>query len=137
MIRLHTAHADAKLRALCTAWAATADAQAGKFRWKTTDNINRWRRFSKLQPEFLYLTVVEPLDDLDHWGVLNILCVMLPKLTPAEDETGVVMPQTKAALYHQSKEVRAAVSSIFSKPVNWQQALDLTARDGQLLGTQY
>ena len=62
---------------------------------------------------------------------------MFPKLTPVEDETGVVMSQTKAALYHQSKEVRAAVSSIFSTPVNWQQALDLTARDGQLLGTQY
>ena len=49
----------------------------------------------------------------------------------------MVMSQTKAALYHQSKEVRVAVSSIISKPVNWQQALDLTVRDGQLLGTQY
>ena len=49
----------------------------------------------------------------------------------------MVMPQTKAALYHQSKEVRTAVSSIISKPVNWQPALDPIARDGQLLGTQY
>ena len=62
---------------------------------------------------------------------------MLPKLTPAEDETGVVMPQTKAALYHQSKEVRAALSSIIIKPANWQSALDLIARDGQPLVTQY
>ena len=82
-------------------------------------------------------TVVEPLDYLDYWGVLNVLWVMLPKLTPVEDETGVVMPQTKAALYHQSKEVRTAVSSIISKPVNWQPALDPIARDGQLLGMQY
>ncbi|TDH66912.1 hypothetical protein CCR75_000413 [Bremia lactucae] len=50
--------------------------------------------------ELLCPTVVEPLDDLDHWGVINVLCVMLPKLAPVEDETKVVMPETKAALYH-------------------------------------
>ena len=41
VIRLYTAHADAKHRSLCTRWAATADAQAGQIPWKTTDNIHR------------------------------------------------------------------------------------------------
>ncbi|TDH72661.1 hypothetical protein CCR75_008472 [Bremia lactucae] len=39
----------------------------------------------------------------------------------------VVLPQTKAGLYHQSKELRAAVSSIMSKPGNLHPALDLIA----------
>ena len=34
VIRQHTSHADAKLRELCTGWAATADAQTGSIRWK-------------------------------------------------------------------------------------------------------
>ncbi|CAI5703594.1 unnamed protein product [Peronospora effusa] len=63
------------------------------------------RKFSKLQPELLCATVVEPLPDLDQWGVLNVLCVLLPHLAPVENETKVVMPQSKAALYHLSKEV--------------------------------
>ena len=137
VIRQHTSHADAKLRELCTGWAATADAQTGSIRWKTTDNIQRWRRLSKLQPELLSPTVVQPLDDLDQWGVLNVLCVLLPKLAPVEKETDVLMPQTKAALYHLSRELRAAVYSIICKPANWQPAIDLIAHDGQLLDPQY
>ena len=129
----HTTHADVKLRDLCTGWAATADRQSGQIRWRTTDNIQRWRRFIKLQPELLCATVVEPLADLDHWGVLNALCVLLPKLAPIEVETNVVMPQTKAVLYHLSTEVRAAVAGILCKPANWQPALDLISRKGQLL----
>ena len=38
------------------------------------------RKIQKLQPGLLYATVVEPLSDLDQWGVLNVLCVLLPKL---------------------------------------------------------
>ncbi|TDH65702.1 hypothetical protein CCR75_002988 [Bremia lactucae] len=118
-------------------WDATADGQAGRIQWKTTDNIYRWRRSIELQPELSCPTAVEPLDDLDHWGVLNVLSLMFPKLAPVEDEANVAMPQTKAALNHQSKEVRATVSSIISKPANWHPALDLIACDGQLLGPQY
>ena len=99
------------------------------------DNIQRWRRFYKLQPELLCATVVEPLADLDHWGILNVMCVLLPRLASVEVETNVVMPQTKAVLYHLSKEVRTAVFSIICKPANWQPALDLIARDGQLLNS--
>ena len=133
VIRLHTIHADAKLRDLCTGWAAMADGQIGQIRWRTTDTIQRWRRFSKLQPYLLCATVVEPLGDLDHWGVLNVLCVLLPKLAPIDIKTDVVMPQTKPVLYHLSKEVRAAVVGILCKPANWHRALDLIARGDQLL----
>ena len=45
----------------------------------------------------------------------------------------VVMPQTKAVIYHLSEEVSTAVLSILCKPANWQPALDLIACDGQLL----
>ncbi|TDH71266.1 hypothetical protein CCR75_007912 [Bremia lactucae] len=55
---------------------------------------------SKLQPELLCPTVGEPLDDLDHWGVPSVLCVMLLKLAPVEDEAKVVILETKAALCH-------------------------------------
>ena len=72
--RLHTTHADTKLRDLCTGWTATADGQTGQIRWRTTDNIQRWRRFSKLQPDLLCATVVEPLSYLDQWGAL-MFCV--------------------------------------------------------------
>ena len=58
------------------------------------------------------------------------------QLTPVENETKVVMPQTKAALYHLSEEVHAAVFSIICKPSDWQPALDLIAWDGQLLDPQ-
>ena len=47
------------------------------------------------------------------------------------------MPQTKDVLYHLSTEMRAAVVGILCKPATWQPALDLIARDGQLLETQY
>ena len=97
------------------------------------DNIQRWRRFSKLQLDLLCATVVEPPADLEHWGVLLVLCVLLPQLAPIEIETDVVMPQTKAVLYHLYKEVRVAVVGILCKPANWQPKLDLIARDGQLL----
>ena len=43
------------------------------------------------------------------------------------------MPQAKAVLYHLSIEVRAAVVGILCKPANWQPALDLIDREGQLL----
>ena len=78
-------------------------------------------------------TVVEPLANLDRWGVPNVLCVFLHQLSPIEIYTDVVMPQTKPLLYHLSKEVRAAVVSVLCKPANWQPALDLIARDGQLM----
>ena len=136
VIRQHTSHADEELRELCKGWAATADAQTGHIRWRTTDNIQRWRRLSKLQPDLLCATVVEPLSDLDQWGVLNVLCLLLPRLAPIEVKTNVVMPQTKAVLYHLFKEVRAAVFSIICKPANWQPALDLIAKDGQVLDSR-
>ena len=63
--------------------------------------------------------------------------MLLPQLAPVEDETKVVMSQTKAVLYHLSTEVRAAVSSILCKPTDCQMVLDLIARDGQLLDHQY
>uniref|UniRef100_A0AAV1U7U0 Uncharacterized protein n=1 Tax=Peronospora matthiolae TaxID=2874970 RepID=A0AAV1U7U0_9STRA len=136
VIQEHTTHADEELRELCKGWAATADAQTGHIRWRTTDDIQRWRRFSKLQPDLLCATVVEPLSDLDQWGVLNVLCLLLPKLALIEVKTNVVMPQTKAVLYHLSKEVCAAVISIISTPSNWQPALDLIAQDSQLLDSR-
>ena len=49
-------------------------------------------------------------------------CVLLPQLAPVEDETKVVMPQSKAVLYHLSTEVRAAVSGILCEPANCQLA---------------
>ena len=49
----------------------------------------------------------------------------------------MVMPQTKAVLYHLSTEMQAAVSGILGKRANWQMALGLIARDGQLLDHQY
>ena len=49
----------------------------------------------------------------------------------------VVMPQSKAGLYHVSNEVHAAVSSILCKPANWQPTIEIIARDGQLLDPQY
>ena len=134
--RLHTTHADTKLRDLCTGWTATADGQTGQIRWRTTDNIQRWRRFSKLQPDLMCASVVEPLGELNHWGILNVLCVSLPKLAPIEIETDVVMPQAKAVLYHLSIEVRAAVVGILCKPANLQPALDLIYRDGHRLEPQ-
>ena len=79
----------------------------------------------------LCATVVEPLADLYHWGILNFMCVLLPQLAPVEVETNVVMPQTKAVLYHLSKEVCAAAFSILCKPANCQPALVVIARDGQ------
>ena len=98
VIRQHTTNADEELRELCKGWAALADAQTGPIRWRTTDNIQRWRRFKKIQPEFLCATVVEPISDLDHWGIFTVICVLLPKLATIEVETNVVMPQTKAVL---------------------------------------
>ena len=56
---------------------------------------------------------MKPLSDLNHvGGVLNVLCVLLSKRAPVEDGMTVVVPQSKAGLYHVSKEVRVAVSSI-------------------------
>ena len=78
----------------------------------------------------------KPLRDLDHWGIHNILCVLLPHIAPVEDETKVVMPQTKPVLYHLTTEVRAVVSGILRKRANWQMALDLISSDGQLLDHQ-
>ena len=81
---------------------------------------------------------MKPLRDLDHWGILNVMCVLLPQLAPVEDgKTKVVMTQSKAVLYIISAEVHAAVSGILCKPANWQIALDHIARDGQLLDHQY
>ena len=77
--------------------------------------------------------LVKPLANLDHWGILNVLCILLPQLAPVEVETNVVMPQTKAVLYHLSEEVRTAVVGLLCKPANWQPPLGLIARDGQLL----
>ena len=69
--------------------------------------------------------------------MFNDLCVLVPQLAPVENETKVVMTQYKAVLYIISAEVHAAVSGILCKPANWQIALDLIARDGQLLDHQY
>ena len=119
VIRQYNTHGDAIIRDLCTGWAATIDGQTNQIRWRTTDNVQRWLRFSKLQPELLCATVVEPLADLGHWGVLNVLCVLIPKLALIKIETYVIIPQTKAVLYHLSKEVRAAVFSIHCNPASW------------------
>ena len=97
------------------------------------DNIQQWRPFSKLQSDLLCATVVEPHGGLNNWRVLNVLCVLLPKLAPIEIETDVIMSQTKTVLYHLSLEMRAAVVGILCKPANWQPALDVIACDGQLL----
>ena len=86
---------------------------------KTDINIQRCRLFSKLQPDLLCAIVVETLGDLNHWGVHNALCVLLPQLAPIELETDVVMTQTKAVLYHLPTEVRAAVIGIPCKPASW------------------
>ena len=72
------------------------------------------------------MTVVEPLADLNHWGILNVLCVLLPQLAPIEIETDVVMPQTKDVLYHLSNEVRAAVVGILCKHANGNRRLTLS-----------
>ena len=63
--------------------------------------------------------------------------MLLPQLAPVEDETKVVMPQTKAVLYPLSTVVRAAVSDILCRPDNCQMALKVIARDGLLLDHQY
>ena len=75
VIRQHANHHDVRLRELCTGWAATADGQKGKIRWRTTDSIQRWRRFNTMQPDLLCVTVVTPVTDIDHWGVLNVLSI--------------------------------------------------------------
>uniref|UniRef100_M4B583 Uncharacterized protein n=1 Tax=Hyaloperonospora arabidopsidis (strain Emoy2) TaxID=559515 RepID=M4B583_HYAAE len=137
VIREHTTHADERLRELCTGWDALADDQYGQVSWKTTVNIQRIGKFKKLQPELLCATVVESLSDLDHWGFLNVLCVLLPRIVTVEDEMTVVMPQSKAGLYHVSKKVRAAVFSIICEPANWQPEVNHTARDGHLPDPQY
>ena len=51
VIRLHIARDDRQLHKMCTGWAATADGQSGQIRWKTTNNIQRWKKISKLQPD--------------------------------------------------------------------------------------
>ena len=61
---------------------------------------------------------MKPLPNLDKWGFLNVLCVLIPQLAPAEDETKVVMPQSKAVLYYLFKEVRAIIFSKLCKPAN-------------------
>lgn len=78
------------------------DGQRGNIRWTTTDSIQRWRRVRKMHPELICATVVEPLSSIDHWGVLNVLCILLPDLAPVDAESNVVLPQTKAAVYHTS-----------------------------------
>ena len=113
VIRLHTTHDNATLRDLCTGWAATADGQTGEIRWRTTDNVQWWRRFSKLHPDLLCANVVEPLADLNHWGVLNVLCVLLPQLAPVGIEMDVVIPQTNLC-YTTSPNRYARRSSAFS-----------------------
>ena len=73
------------------------------------------KKISKLQPDLLCTTVDTSLRDLKYQGIHNILCVLVPHLAPVENETKVVMPQTKAVLNHLSTEVRAAVSRILRK----------------------
>ena len=63
--------------------------------------------------------------------------MLLPQLAPVEDETKVMMPQSKTVLYHLFTEVRVAVFNILCKPANWQMALDVIDCDGQLLDHQY
>ena len=66
-----------------------------------------------------------------------MLVLLFSKLAPVEEETNVMMPQTKAVLYHLSKEVCAAVSCILGKPANWQPALYLIVLDVKLLNLRY
>ena len=40
------------------------------------------------------------------------MCALLPNISPIEIERNVVMLQTKAVLYHVTKDVRTAVVSI-------------------------
>ena len=51
-----------------------------QIRWKTTDNIHRWQKINKLQPDLLCATVVTPLHDLNHWGIFHVLRVLLLQL---------------------------------------------------------
>uniref|UniRef100_M4BLI1 Uncharacterized protein n=1 Tax=Hyaloperonospora arabidopsidis (strain Emoy2) TaxID=559515 RepID=M4BLI1_HYAAE len=129
VIRQHAGHVNEKFRELCTGWAETAAGQRGKIRWKTTDSIQRWRRVVKLQPELICATVVKSLSDIDHWGILNVLCILLPHLAPVDGTTTVVIPQTKASVYRTSDEVRNSVASILCKPPNWQPAIDLISQE--------
>ena len=78
------------------------------------DNIQRWRKLSKLQSELLCATVVEPLSDLDHRGVLNVFCVLISKLAPVEDGMSVMMPQSKKRDYTTSPKNCVRQSPAFS-----------------------
>ena len=129
VIRQHANHHDERLRELCKGWAATADIQNGKIRWRTTDSIQRWRRVITLQPDLLCATEVNPVTDIDHWGVLNVLSVLLPSLMSPERGTSVVMPQTKTAVYYTSTAVQAAVVGVLAKPSNWKLATDLISHE--------
>ena len=46
---------------------------------------------------------------------------------PPERGTIVVIPQTKAAIYHTSAAVQDAVVGMLAKPSNWKLVIDLIA----------
>ena len=69
----------------------------------------------------------------DDWGVLNVLCLMLPTLAPADNVFVVVRPQTKTSIYHSSVAIRTAVSSIVSKQADWSTAISLIADENRVV----
>ena len=90
-----------------------------------------------MQPDLLFTTVVNPVTDIDHWRVLNVLSILRRRLMPPEHGTTVVMPQTKAAVYYTSAAVQAAVVGVLAKPSTWKLALDYIAHEDRPSALQY
>ena len=68
---------------------------------------------------------------IDKWGVLNVLCLMLPTLAPAHDSFAVVMPHTRASTYLSSVAALTAVFGIESKQADWSAAINLIADENR------
>ncbi|CAI5742119.1 unnamed protein product [Hyaloperonospora brassicae] len=90
VIRRYAQHEEFFVRKFCIVWDAVASQQQGAIKWKTTDLIQRWKKVHKLHPQLLCATVVDPIM-IDEWGILNVICLMLPYLTPVDNSTAVVM----------------------------------------------
>jgi hypothetical protein len=117
-----------EVRALCSEWATAADATSGRVRWKLTDDVDKWDRLLNMDPSLLGATVTKVVPER-RWGVLNTLVVALPNLAPRDERTNVVMPQTKAMLYHNSPAVRLAVERILGKQPDWAPAFAVVRLD--------
>ena len=78
----------------------------------------------------LCATVVDIIP-IDEWGILNVLCLMLPTMAPSDDSFAVVMPQTRASIYLSSVAVRTAVFGIVSKQADWSAAINPIANENR------